>query len=230
MITSTDYLVIGAGPVGSQLGHLLSHAGRDHLLLPGVADISKDKHFRVIGTNGEVIQASTLIATTTVPGLTNEQTSEWESTNLPGLYFAGQPMRAREDSDDRRCMVRALHRLLERKNHGIDWPHTSHVADPVVLTDVVLSRVRHSPALRELADVIVQAGRDALHYKEMPVEYVHESAFADDYLTVTVEDAATVRHFHRGTFLAEHQVTDARALTEFLAERLLQTILTAATH
>lgn len=30
-----DYLVIGAGPAGLQLGHLLERAGRDYLILEG---------------------------------------------------------------------------------------------------------------------------------------------------------------------------------------------------
>ena len=30
-----DYLVIGAGPAGLQLGHFLERAGRDYLILEG---------------------------------------------------------------------------------------------------------------------------------------------------------------------------------------------------
>ncbi|GAB3879423.1 hypothetical protein GCM10029964_031750 [Kibdelosporangium lantanae] len=33
MATSTDYLVIGAGPAGLQLGYFLERAGRDYLIL-----------------------------------------------------------------------------------------------------------------------------------------------------------------------------------------------------
>jgi hypothetical protein len=105
----------------------------------------------------------------------------------------------------------------------------------------------------------------------MPVDYVHDSGFAELYFTITLEygpdhdkvdpfdinvrrvaqnsaeqaqDAAylhpVIRHFERGALLAEHHVaenlendwTDEQAhrkpLTGFLAERLLQTVLTTA--
>ena len=36
MATDTDYLIIGAGPAGLQLGHHLARAGRDYRLLEAV--------------------------------------------------------------------------------------------------------------------------------------------------------------------------------------------------
>jgi thioredoxin reductase len=209
------------------------------------------------------------------------QTSEWESTNVPGLYFAGTLMQVRDFKKSTsgfihgfRYTVRALHRILERKNHGIDWPHVTYPADAHALTDAVVKRVNRSSALWQqfgmLGDVIVLGGEQAAYYEEVPVDYAHDSAFADEYLTITLEygpdhdkvdpfditvrriaqdnaeqahDAAylhpVVRHFQRGTVLAEHHVAEnlendwtgeeahRKPLTEFLTERLLQAILTA---
>jgi thioredoxin reductase len=212
------------------------------------------------------------------------QTSEWESVNVPGLYFAGTLMQVRDFKKSTsgfihgfRYTVRALHRILERKNHGADWPRVTYPADSVALTEAVLNRVNRSSALWQqfgsLADVIVPECPDAAYYEEMPVDYVHDSGFADEYLMVTLEygpdhdkvdpfdisvrrvsqnnaarahDAAylhpVIRHFRHAKLLAEHHVAEnlendwtgerahRKPLNEFLAERLLQTILTASTR
>lgn len=210
------------------------------------------------------------------------QTSEWESTNVPGLSFAGTVMQVRDFKKSTsgfihgfRYTVKALHRILERKNHGREWPHVSHIPDPGTLTDAILTRVNRSSALwqqfGQLGDVIVTDGQEAKYFDEMPVDYVHDSGFADNYFTITLEygpdhdkvdpfdinvrrvtqnnaneahDAAylhpVIRHFERGTLLAEHHVAEnlendwtnetahRKPLAEFMAERLPQTALTAA--
>jgi cation diffusion facilitator CzcD-associated flavoprotein CzcO len=73
------------------------------------------------------------------------QTPEWESTNVPGLYFAGTLMQVRDFKKSTtgfihgfRYSVRALHRILERKYHGVDWPHRDLAADPRALMDSVI--------------------------------------------------------------------------------------------
>ncbi|TCO49822.1 FAD-dependent monooxygenase [Actinocrispum wychmicini] len=240
MVTSMDYLVIGAGSAGMRLGHFLSQAGHDCLVVDAVAEVRKDKLFRAVDPNGEVIMAPTVIAASPldIPGLdlatdgrSPARTSERESTNVPGVYFAGTL-----------TQVRALHRILERKYHGVDWPNTCHQADPTVLTEVVLGR--GSFLRRQFADVIVPAGRLASYYEEIPVDYLHDHALADDYFTITpnrepASPRTVIRHFFRATLLADHNAVEndltsdavrRRRLTEFFAERLLQTILTAATR
>ena len=54
------------------------------------------------------------------------QTPEWESANVPGLYFAGTLMQVRDFKKSTsgfihgfRYGVRALHRMLERQYHGV---------------------------------------------------------------------------------------------------------------
>ncbi|RSM71868.1 pyridine nucleotide-disulfide oxidoreductase [Kibdelosporangium aridum] len=210
------------------------------------------------------------------------QTSEWQSTNVPGLYFAGTMMQVRDFKKSTsgfihgfRYTVKALHRILEHKNHGRAWPHISYPIDAAALTDAIVGRVNRSSALWQqfgmLGDLIAVNGTDAKYFEEVPVDYAHDSEFAENYFTITLEygpdhdkvdpfditvsriaqdspgqahDAAylhpVVRHFQRGAMLAEHHVAEnlendwtseenhRKPLTDFLAERLLQTVLSAA--
>lgn len=184
------------------------------------------------------------------------QNSAWESTNVPGLSFAGTLMQVRGFNHAMsgsisgfRYSVRALHRILERRNHGIEWPHVTYPAAANVLANAIIKRAGRSSALWQqsglLGDLIVLGGKQAAYYEEVPAGYAHDWALADEYLTITLEheEAAylhpVVRHFQRGAFLAEHHVADnlehdwtneethRKPLTEFLTERLLQAILTA---
>jgi thioredoxin reductase len=118
------------------------------------------------------------------------QTSEWESTNVPGLYFAGTLMQVRDFKKSTsgfihgfRYGVRALHRMLERKYHGQEWPHRRLSAEPGALMEAVIERVNRSSALWQLfgtmGDLIV-VGRDGARYhEEVPVDYVHDGDLGD---------------------------------------------------
>ena len=57
-------------------------------------------------------------------------TAEWESVNVPGLYFAGTLTQSRDFKKYTsafihgfRYGIRALARMLDQKYHGIEWPH-----------------------------------------------------------------------------------------------------------
>jgi thioredoxin reductase/MFS family permease len=126
------------------------------------------------------------------------QTPEWESVNVPGLYFAGTLMQVRDFKRSTggfihgfRYGVRALHRMLERKYHGVEWPHQLLPADPRALADAVTTRVNRTSALWQqfgfLCDLIT-LGPDgtARHYEELPVDYVLAN-HTGDYFTVTLE-------------------------------------------
>ena len=129
------------------------------------------------------------------------QTSAWESTSVPDLYFAGTLMQVRDFKKSTsgfihgfRYCVRAMHRMLERKYHGRAWPHRDLPPDPEALMEAVIARVNRSSALWQqfgfLCDLIVIAAEGkAQYYEEMPVDYVHESQFgeAETYFTVTLE-------------------------------------------
>jgi hypothetical protein len=105
-------------------------------------------------------------------------TAEWESVNVPGLYFAGTLTQSRDFKKYTsafvhgfRYGVRALARMLEQKYHGIDWP--SRTVPHERLADAVLDRINRTSALFQqfgfLCDVVTPDGR---YYEEMPLDYV----------------------------------------------------------
>jgi len=129
------------------------------------------------------------------------QTAEWESTNVPDLYFAGTLMQVRDYKKSTsafihgfRYCVRSLYRMLERKYHRVTWPHRSLPADSQALMKAVIERVNQTSALWQmfafLCDVIVvEPGGDATYYEELPVDYVHggELGANESYFTITLE-------------------------------------------
>jgi hypothetical protein len=129
------------------------------------------------------------------------QTSSWESTNVPDLFFAGTLMQVRDFKRSTsgfihgfRYGVRALHRALEQRYHGETWPHLRLPLDPERLMDAVVARVNRTSALWQLFSVmgdliVVERDGSARYYEEVPVDHVHESAFgsAESYFIVTLE-------------------------------------------
>ncbi len=129
------------------------------------------------------------------------QTSAWESRNVPGLYFAGTLMQVRDFKRSTggfihgfRYGVRALARIFERKYHGAEWPHRTFAADPHALMEAVIARVNRTSALWQqfgfLCDLVVAAGAGAArYYEELPLDYVHDSGFAEDHsaFAITLE-------------------------------------------
>ena len=129
------------------------------------------------------------------------QTPEWESTNVPGLYFAGTLMQVRDFKSSTsgfihgfRYGVRALHRMLERHDHGVEWPHAVLPADPEALAEAVIARVNRTSALWQQFEVmcdliVIEADGRARYFEELPVDYVHASDFgaAERYFTITLE-------------------------------------------
>lgn len=129
------------------------------------------------------------------------QTPAWESTNVPDLYFAGTLMQVRDFKRATsgfihgfRYSVRALHRILEQRYHGVGWPAVEMPATPDELAGAVLARVNRTSALWQqfghLCDLMVVRDHDtATHYEELPVDYVHGSELTEDadYFTITLE-------------------------------------------
>jgi thioredoxin reductase len=119
-------------------------------------------------------------------------TAEWESVNVPGLYFAGTLTQSRDFKKYTsafihgfRYGIRALVHMLDQKYHGIEWPHRTVPAGE--LADAVLARINRTSALFQqfgfLCDVFTPDGR---YYEEMPLDYV---PFADCF-TVSLEYGA----------------------------------------
>jgi thioredoxin reductase len=136
------------------------------------------------------------------------QTDAWESTNVPDLYFAGTITQVRDFKKSTsgfihgfRYGVRALHRILEQRYHGRQWPRREPAPTAPAVADAVLSRVNRSSALWQmfgfLCDAVVVTGDGTVAYhEEVPVDHLHR-AVADGgfgqvacYLTVTLEYGA----------------------------------------
>ena len=126
------------------------------------------------------------------------QTCEWESTNVPDLYFAGTLMQVRDFKKSTggfihgfRYGVRALHRMLEKKYHGQEWPHSTLPAEPQAMMEAVVARVNRSSALWQqfafLCDLIVVQDCRALYFEELPLDYVRDGNAVDCYFTLTLE-------------------------------------------
>lgn len=133
-------------------------------------------------------------------------TSEWESVNVPDLYFAGTLTQVRDFKKYTsaflhgfRYGVRALWHMFERKYEGVEWPHRElsapkpyELADE--LADAVLARINRTSALWQqygfLCDLItVGSDGTARYHEELPFDYVRDSDFgqADLYFTVSLE-------------------------------------------
>jgi thioredoxin reductase len=130
------------------------------------------------------------------------QTPEWESVNVPGLYFAGALMQANDYEKSTsgflhgfRYNVRSLARMLEKKHHRGDWPAREIEPTPEGLLEATLARLNRSSALWQqfgfLHDVIVvdEDWDRATYYEEMPMAYIQASEIGDSshYYTITLE-------------------------------------------
>lgn len=130
-----------------------------------------------------------------------ELTYEWESTNVQGLYFAGNLMHSR---DYRRTMsgfihgfrynVRALGQILERKYEEKPLPFREISANPDSMAVYVVERINRSSALflqpSFFCDLIViTADGRVLCLEDVPTDYVHSSDLGENdwYYTVTLE-------------------------------------------
>lgn len=109
-------------------------------------------------------------------------TSAYESADVPGLYFAGTITQSRDFKQGTsgfihgfRYGVRALHRILEHRHHGVAWPGEDLPAEPDALAAAVIARVNRSSALWQqfgvLADMIVPSGDGGARYlQEVPYD------------------------------------------------------------
>jgi len=114
----------------------------------------------------------------TVNGRLPALTPEWESVNIPGLYFVGTLTQSRDFKKYTsafihgfRYGIRALVHMLEQKHHGVEWPYRT--VQPDEMADAVLERINRTSALFQqygfMSDVLTPDGR---YYEEMPLDYV----------------------------------------------------------
>ncbi len=110
------------------------------------------------------------------------QTDEWESPNVPGLFFAGTISQVRDFKKSTsgfihgfRYAVRALFKILERRYAATPWPSARIDATPAAITGAIIERVNRTSALWQqfgfLADVVTVSGAAARYHDEVPVDY-----------------------------------------------------------
>jgi thioredoxin reductase len=112
-----------------------------------------------------------------------EQTSAYESVNVPGLYFAGtltQQLDFKKGTNGfihgYRYGARALHRILSARHHRVPWPAVRFAAAPDAIADALVERVNRSSGLWQqfgfLGDAVGVNGGEAVHHEEVPLAYV----------------------------------------------------------
>ncbi len=132
-------------------------------------------------------------------------TCEWESTNVPDLYFAGTLTQSRDYKKSSsgfihgfRYNTRALFRMLEKRYHAKPWPAREVAPGVDGVLDAVIDRVNRTSALWQqhgfLHDLIVmpENGGPALHMEEVPLSYIQETELSasSHYYTLTMEVGA----------------------------------------
>jgi len=130
------------------------------------------------------------------------QTSEWESSNIKDLYFAGVLMQMRDYKKSSsafihgfRYNIEALHNILEHKYHNKKWQCKVINLTSTDFVDVIIKRVNETSALWQqfgfLCDCITvnENSNTANYYQEIPVDYLHNSQIGQNphYYTITLE-------------------------------------------
>ncbi|KOV86691.1 NAD(P)-binding domain-containing protein [Nocardia sp. NRRL S-836] len=112
-------------------------------------------------------------------------TPAFESTNVPGLYFAGTITQSRDFKKSTsgfihgfRYGARALHRILATRNHGAPWPGQQLDLSPESISEALIARLNRSSCLWQqfavIGDVVTVDGGTARYEEEVPVAYVHD--------------------------------------------------------
>lgn len=131
-----------------------------------------------------------------------QQKANWESSNIPDLYFAGTIMQYR---DYKRFMsgfihgfrynVRTLSRLMGERYADAPYPLSCIPASTDALLEAIAARINRSSGLWQqpgfLADAFVPTadGAGLAHRQELPIDLIHERWAKDGqrYVTATLE-------------------------------------------
>ncbi|GAA1742118.1 FAD-dependent oxidoreductase [Luedemannella helvata] len=133
------------------------------------------------------------------------QTDEWESVNVPDVFFAGTLSQVRDFKKSTggfihgfRYSARALHKILERRYHGAPWPAEKVDANPDAITDAIIARINRTSALWQqfavLADVVTVAGGAARYHDEVPVDYFARAGLSTEDHAVTDAFVVTLEY------------------------------------
>lgn len=133
-------------------------------------------------------------------------TSEWESTNVRNLYFAGTLMHGRDYRKTFsgfihgfRYNVEKLDRILDIKNHGGEMPYNRVERGGQGLARMLLERIHFSSSLFQqpkfLADVVLLGDEnECLYYRDIGLDYLLEGRLFPvnrEFLTLTAEYGET---------------------------------------
>ncbi|XP_013388556.1 FAD-dependent oxidoreductase domain-containing protein 2 [Lingula anatina] len=132
--------------------------------------------------------------------------STYESTNIPGLFFAGTNAHSVDFRKSAggfihgfRYTARTLYHYLEHRNHGVEWP--SIKAPITELLDRILKRINEASGIYQmfqvLGDVILlkNGGKEFEYLEEYPIKSLHKltevtGKTADRLLVVVLEYGA----------------------------------------
>ncbi len=117
-----------------------------------------------------------------IDGRFPEQTSAWESVNVPDLYVAGTLTQQRDFKRSTsgfihgfRYGVRALSRILAQRYHDTEWPFEKIEVTPAAVSAAVIARINRTSALWQqfgvLSDVVTVTGGEGRYQEEVPVAY-----------------------------------------------------------
>lgn len=130
------------------------------------------------------------------------QNANWESANVPDLFFAGTIMQNRDYKKYMsgfihgfRYNVRTLARLMAERYNGTEYPLATMPATHAHLLAAISERINRSSGLWQqpgfLCDafVIDEAAERIEHRQELPADYIHEQWGRGEtrYITVSLE-------------------------------------------
>jgi thioredoxin reductase len=174
MVTSTDYLVIGAGPAGLQLGYFLERAGRDYLLLE--AGPSAGSFFRTFPRHRTLISSNKRYTGTTDPEFNMRM--DWNSliSDNEDLRFTKYTPRYFPAADD---MVRYLGDFAEKL--GLNIRYDRRVTE-VTKQDAKFRVTDSEGDVHEATTVVIATGPSKPYLPGIP-----GLELADQYGTVSVD-------------------------------------------
>lgn len=129
-------------------------------------------------------------------------TSCWESTNVSNMYFAGTLMQSRDYKKTSsafihgfRYNIRALHRILEQRNHGRAWPSIKLGSWFPDVLSMIIRRLNGSSGMwlqyGFIGDLVIEpsATKPGRYLEDVPVDYSHSTELCADrpHYVVTLE-------------------------------------------
>ncbi|XP_015768238.1 PREDICTED: FAD-dependent oxidoreductase domain-containing protein 2-like [Acropora digitifera] len=111
---------------------------------------------------------------------------DYESTTVPGLYFAGTNTHSIDFRKSAggfihgfRYTARALHQILEWRNHKVTWPY---ITVPLTeLVNVIIKRINEASGIYQMFGVlgeviILRENGNVEYFEEFPIRLVHRFA------------------------------------------------------